>query len=170
MLRLEYLAMALNDNMSLYKEDTLFRRVTDDQNTEALGQFNARLDEETWAVYRLRRTYTPGRRPECKTAHGDRCTKPECRDSSIKGTVYRSVETVRTGSRTEVGAFLHNAATALNRPVEHSTKAHGAGIDRVHTRVRPDSKTHGTGEDFYVTARPASRTRPATASPMSGPR
>ncbi|MFI6688469.1 hypothetical protein [Streptomyces sp. NPDC050485] len=151
-LRLEYLAMALNDSMSLYKEDTLFRRVTEDQNTEALGQFNARLYEEAWAVYRLRRVYTPGRRPECKTAHGDRCAKPECRDSSIKGTVYRSVETVRAGSRAEVGTFLHNAATALDRPVEHSTKAHGAGIDRVRTRVRPDPKAYGTAEDFYVTA------------------
>lgn len=62
------------------------------------------------------------------------------------------METVRTGSRTEVGAFLHNAATALDRPVEHSTTAHGVGIDRVRTRVRPDSKTYGTVEDFYVTA------------------
>ncbi|MFD8731497.1 hypothetical protein [Streptomyces sp. NPDC059611] len=151
-LRLEYVAMALNDNMSLYKEDTLFRRITDDQNNEALTQLNARLDTETWAVYRLRRAYTPGRRPECKTTHGDRCAKPECRDTSIKGTVYRSVETVRTGSRTQAGAFLRNAAAALGRPVEHSTKAHGLGIDRVHTRVRPDPKTYGTVEDFYVTA------------------
>ncbi|MGC0380006.1 hypothetical protein [Streptomyces sp. SAI-129] len=151
-LRLEYLSMALNDNSSLYKDDTLFRRVTDDQNTEALGQFNARLDEEPWAVYRLQRAYTAGRRPECHTAHGDRCSKPECRDTSFKGTVYRSVKTVRTGSRSEVGTFLHNAATALDRPVEHSTKAHGAGIDRVRTRVRPDAKTYGTVEDFYVTA------------------
>lgn len=151
-LRLEYLSMALNDNSSLYKDDTLFRRVTADQNTEALGQFNARLDEEPWAVYRLQRAYTAGRRPECHTAHGDRCAKPECRDSSIKGTVYRSVKTVRTGSRSEVGSFLHNAATALDRTVEHSTKAHGAGIDRVRTRVRSDSKTYGTVEDFYVAA------------------
>lgn len=151
-LRLEYLSMALNDNMSLYKDDTLFRRVTDDQNTEAIGRFNARLDEEPWAVYRLQRAYTAGRRPECKTAHGNRCAKPECRHSSFKGTVYRSVKTVRTGSRTEVGTFLHNAATALNRPVEHSTKAHGVGIDRVRTRVRPEPKVYGTVEDFYVTA------------------
>ncbi|MER5549990.1 hypothetical protein ABT072_48295 [Streptomyces sp. NPDC002589] len=151
-LRLEYLSMALNDNSSLYKDDTLFRRVTDDQNAEALGQFNARLDDEPWAVYRLQRAYTAGRRPECHTAHGDRCSTPECRDSSFKGTVYRSVKTVRTGSRSEVGAFLHNAATALDRPVEHSTKAHGAGIDRVRTRVRPDAKSYGTVEDFYVTA------------------
>ncbi|MFJ4152866.1 hypothetical protein ACIP10_35565 [Streptomyces galbus] len=151
-LRLEYLSMALNDNSSLYKDDTLFRRVTDDQNAEALGQFDAKLDEEPWAVYRLQRAYTAGRRPECHTAHGDRCSRPECRDSSFKGTVYRSVKTVRTGSRSEVGAFLHNAATALDRPVEHSTKAHGAGIDRVRTRVRPDAKTYGTVEDFYVTA------------------
>ncbi|WP_234318530.1 MULTISPECIES: hypothetical protein [Streptomyces] len=151
-LRLEYLSMALNDNMSLYKDDTLFRRVTDDQNTEAIGRFNARLDEEPWAVYRLQRAYTAGRRPECKTAHGNRCAKPECRDSSFKGTVYRSVKTVRTGSRAEVGTFLHNAATALNRPVEHSTRAHGVGIDRVRTRVRPDPKVYGTVEDFYVTA------------------
>ncbi|MFJ4003945.1 hypothetical protein ACIPWL_10855 [Streptomyces sp. NPDC090023] len=151
-LRLEYLAMALNDNMSLYKEDTLFKRVTDDQNTDALGEFAERLEAETWAVYRLRRAYTPGRRPECKAVHGDRCAKPECRDTSIKGTVYRSVETVRAGSRTEAGAFLRNAATALDRPVEHSTKAHGIGIDRVHTRVRTDPKTYGTVEDFYVSA------------------
>ncbi|MCX4624655.1 hypothetical protein [Streptomyces albogriseolus] len=130
----------------------VLRRVTDDQNAEALGQFNARLDEEPWAVYRLQRAYTAGRRPECHTAHGDRCSKPECRDSSFKGTVYRSVKTVRTGSRSEVGTFLHNAATALDRPVEHSTNAHGAGINRVRTRVRPDAKTYGAVEDFYVTA------------------
>ncbi|WP_234374001.1 hypothetical protein [Streptomyces scabiei] len=164
-LRLEYLSMALNDNSSLYKDDTLFRRVTDDQNTDALGQFDARLDEEPWAVYRVQRVYTAGRRPECKTDHGDRCAKPECRDKGIKGTVYRSVKTVRTGSRTETGTFLTTAATALNRPVEHSTDAHGAGIARVRTRVRPDSKTYGTVEDFYVTA-PAGvqdKARPAFA-------
>ncbi|EDY53271.1 conserved hypothetical protein [Streptomyces clavuligerus] len=151
-LRLEYLSMALNDNSSLYKDDTLFRRVTEDQNAEALGRFNARLDEEPWAVYRLQRAYTSGRRPGCHAAHGDRCSRPECRDSSIKGTVYRSVKTVRTGSRAEVAAFLHNAATALGRPVEQSTKSHGAGIDRVRTRIRTDSRVFGTVEDFYVSA------------------
>ncbi|WP_328373015.1 hypothetical protein OG800_49515 (plasmid) [Streptomyces sp. NBC_00445] len=151
-LRLEYVSMALNDNSSLYKDDTLHKRVIDDCNTDALGQFEARLDAEEWAVYRLQRAYTAGRRPECHTAHGKRCSKPECRDSKFKGTVYRSVKTVRTGSRAQAGAFLHNAATALDRPVEHSTDAHGAGIDRVRTRVRPDSKTYGTVEDFYVIA------------------
>lgn len=151
-LRLEYVSMALNDNSSLYKDDTLHRRVVNDGNTEALGQFDARLDEEDWAVYRVQRAYTAGRRPECRTAHGDRCAKPECRDSAIKGTVYRSVKTVRTGSRAEAGAFLHNAATALDRPVEHSTSAHGVGIDRVRTRTRPDPKAYGTVEDFYVIA------------------
>ncbi|WP_424892351.1 hypothetical protein [Streptomyces sp. XH2] len=151
-LRLEYVSMALNDNSSLYKDDTLFRRVSDDQNMDALGQFEARLNEEDWAVYRVQRAYTAGRRPECRKTHGDRCAKPECRDSSIKGTVYRSVKTVRTGSRTEAGAFLRNAAAALNRPVEHSTSAHGLGIDRVRTRTRPDSKSYGTVEDFYTIA------------------
>ncbi|MCX4792012.1 hypothetical protein OG369_39890 [Streptomyces sp. NBC_01221] len=151
-LRLEYVSMALNANSSLYKDDTLFRRVTDDQNADALGEFATRLDEQDWSVYRLQRAYTAGRRPECRTAHGDRCAKPECRDSSIKGTVYRSVKTVRTGTRAEAGAFLHNAAVALDRPVEHSTSAHGAGIDRVRTRVRPDAKAYGTVEDFYVAA------------------
>lgn len=151
-LRLEYVSMALNSNSSLYKDDTLFRRVTDDQNNDALGEFAAGLDEQDWSVYRLQRAYTAGRRPECRTAHGDRCAKPECRDSSIKGTVYRSVKTVRTGSRAEAGAFLDNAAVALGRPVEHSASAHGAGIDRVRTRVRPDAKAYGTAEDFYVAA------------------
>jgi hypothetical protein len=151
-LRLEYVSMALNNNSSLYKDDTLHQRISDDCNTDALGQFEARLAEEEWAVYRVQRAYTAGRRPECRTAHGQRCSKPECRDSQFKGTVYRSVKTVRTGSRAEASAFLHNAAKALDRPVEHSTGAHGAGIDRVRTRTRPDSTTYGTVEDFYVTA------------------
>ena len=150
-LRLEYVSMALNDNSSLYKDDTLFQRVTNDQNTDALGQFGARLDEEDWAVYRVQRAYTAGRRPECRATHGDRCAKPECRDRSIKGTVYRSVKTVRTGSRAEAGAFLRNAAVALNRRIEHST-VHGLGVDRVRTHARPDSKTYGAVEDFYVSA------------------
>ncbi|TWF92227.1 hypothetical protein FHX80_12547 [Streptomyces brevispora] len=45
------------------------------------------------------------------------------------------MKTVRTGSRADVGTFLRNAATALDRPVEHATKAHGAGIDRVRTAI-----------------------------------
>ncbi|MFD7898899.1 hypothetical protein [Streptomyces sp. NPDC059743] len=151
-LRLEYVSMALNQNSSLYKDDTLFRRVTDDQNTEALGQFEARLDEEDWSVYRVQRAYTAGRRPQCREAHGDRCTKPACRDNSIKGTVYRSVKTVRTGTRAEAGAFLRKASVALNRPVEHSADAHGLGIDRVRNRTRPDGKTYGSVEDFYAIA------------------
>ncbi|MFI5986816.1 hypothetical protein ACIBEA_38890 [Streptomyces sp. NPDC051555] len=151
-LRLEYVSMALNENSSLYKDDTLFRRVTDDQNTEALGQFGARLDEEDWAVYRVQRAYTAGRRPTCRQEHGDRCDQPACRDSSIKGTVFRSVKTVRTGTRAEAGTFLRNAALALGRPVEHSTSAHGLGIDRVRTRMRPDGKTYGAVEDFYAIA------------------
>ncbi|GAA1227065.1 hypothetical protein GCM10009578_081610 [Streptomyces rhizosphaericus] len=151
-LRLEYVSMALNDNSSLYKDDTLHRRIVNDGNTEALGQFEARLNEEDWAVYRLQRAYTAGRRTECRTAHGERCAKPGCRDNGIKGTVYRSVKTVRTGSRAEVGAFLRNAASALDRPVEHSTSAHRAGIERVRTRTRRGPKVYGTVEDFYVTA------------------
>jgi hypothetical protein len=60
-LLVEFVAMALNERMRLFKNRSLRSDVERDGNTAALARFTAALDAQPWAVYRVRRVfYAPG--------------------------------------------------------------------------------------------------------------
>ncbi len=60
-LLVEFVAMALNFRMTLYKGRSLRSDVARDGNTAALAAFAAALDARPWALYRVRRVfYAPG--------------------------------------------------------------------------------------------------------------
>ncbi|MGW3308113.1 hypothetical protein ACWDG9_16185 [Streptomyces sp. NPDC001073] len=150
-LLLEYRAMALNPRSKLYVTETLYKRVSDDGQSQALGEFEALLEQSDWAVYHVRRAYGAARRESCqRSGHPKDCKRTACHDASAKGAVDRSVETVATGSRQVALQRLKALAAERGRPVQHDVE-HPLGLDRVTLRYRPD-KVYGTVEQFYVLA------------------
>jgi hypothetical protein len=150
-LLLEYRSMALNSRSPLYVTESLYKRLSDDRQEQALGEFAALLDQADWAVYHVRRAYGAARRDSCeRNKHPDDCKETACHDTSRKGNVYRSVRTVITGSKSAARQRLASLATEKDRPVELDTK-HQLGHERLILRRRPN-KVYGTAEEFYVLA------------------
>jgi hypothetical protein len=150
-LLMEYRSMALNRRSPLYVTESLYKRVSEDRQEQALGEFAALLEQADWAVYHVRRAYGAARRDSCeRNKHPDDCKETACHDPSTKGNVYRSVRTVITGSKSVTRQRLATLATEKDRPVELDMK-HPVGHERLILRRRPD-KVYGTAEEFYVLA------------------
>jgi hypothetical protein len=126
-LRLEYTAMALNENSSLFGTTSLYQRLTeDDRNRGVLTAFEESLDQAEWAVYDVRRIYHARRTEACRAWHGQVCRTPRwwcrhdrtqrclaehgdrrmiplcggggaCAEPARKGPAWRSVRTVARG-------------------------------------------------------------------------
>lgn len=76
-LRLEYAAMALNENSSLYASTSLYRNLTEDErNAPVLEAFALSLDQAPFAVYEVRRIYFAQRTDDCRAWHGRSCRTP----------------------------------------------------------------------------------------------
>jgi hypothetical protein len=173
-LRMEYLAMALNENSSLYGKTSLYRNLTEDtRNAHVLQAFVAALDADEFALYEVRRIYFARRTADCRTMHGERCQAAQwwcqsertqqcrdqhllvpgnsecaasCRGPSRKGNAWRSVRTVLEGSRRAVGEALTAFAGEADSPPESGP----SGIPRVWYR-RPDG-AYPSAEGFLVAA------------------
>ncbi|OIV36972.1 hypothetical protein BIV57_13340 [Mangrovactinospora gilvigrisea] len=117
-LAMEYTAMALNENSSLYATASLYGRLAEDPaNAVILDKFDAHLDAVDWAVYDVRRIYNAKRTPGCRAEHGPTCRTPApgCRDEHAKGPAWRAVTTLYTGPR--------DTAELLVRKVAHKHQA-----------------------------------------------
>ncbi len=157
-MRLEYVSMALNEHGSLYpNKEPLHAQVVADGNAAALGEFEALLNDpaQDWAVYRVRRVYTAGRIRQCREKHPDDCIEQRCRDRALKGTPWRSLTIVATGTRTACADRLREEAAQAGAALERDRR-HGVPIDRCYVRRLPDPMRFGSAEEFLVCA-------PATA-------
>ncbi|WP_331757042.1 hypothetical protein OH782_41400 (plasmid) [Streptomyces sp. NBC_01544] len=78
-LRLEYVSMALNEQMSLYgPAGSLYGRLTEDgRNRAVLKAFQTGLDQSAYAVYEVRRITFVGRTKDCRRWHGKKCDEPQ---------------------------------------------------------------------------------------------
>jgi hypothetical protein len=178
-LRLEYVSMALNENMALYGKTSLYRRLLDDdRNEEILRAFTAELDQAHHAVYEVRRVYRSGRTKECKTWHGRTCRAPrwwchqertshcrrthpatatepwcpgasECRGKPKKGQAWRSVRTVGEGNRHTAENLVDRFARRHRLPL---TTGKASQIRRAHYLQPQDGFPTAAG---YLVAAPA---------------
>lgn len=105
-LMLEFVALALNPRMALYKTKTLADIVRQAGNDRALEIFDAALAKETWGLYLVRRIFTG------------------------KGTAQRSVVRLSTGDRRTIQAALaaqgqvtHEGGVARVHHVERDAEA-----------------------------------------------
>ncbi|WP_416974621.1 hypothetical protein [Streptomyces sp. 4F14] len=177
-LALEYTSMALNEAGSFYPGETLYKRVDEDGNTEALRALEEHLARTEWALYRVRRVFPAARSADCKALHGSSCRtpwpgcidpetggrtppcrqwhgpscrtpQPACRNAARKGRASRSVEIVITGSRTQVTRLVRRRAAANGERVEAST-LHPLGHLRSWTLSR--AATYPCAEEFHAIA------------------
>ncbi|HEY8983364.1 MAG TPA: hypothetical protein VIU15_27770 [Streptomyces sp.] len=175
---LECTSMALNENGSFYPQETLYERVSQDGNTEALQSLEHHLARTEWALYRVRRVYqaartdgcrtrhgkscrspwpgctdpgTGGRTPSCMQWHGPTCLAPQpaCRDASRKGPASRSVEIAITGTRAQVTRLIRRRARDAGEEVEESA-LHPLGHLRSRTLSRGTS--YPAVEEFHTVA------------------
>lgn len=132
----ENAALSMNPNMKLFKTRSAYDVVVASSNTAALEAFDQATADSTWAVYQVRRVWTP---------KVDKATNTVRRDA--KGQVQfmkqRSVHTVFTGSRTEALAELEKHGNAVAR---------GYGFARVYTREGDASRPETQVEELYVAA------------------
>ncbi|MFD7615280.1 hypothetical protein [Streptomyces sp. NPDC059828] len=158
-LRMEHVAMALNERSSLYGTDSLYRRLTEDgRNHPVLSAFEESLDQAPYAIYEVRRIYYAARTPDCRTHHGRSCRSPkwwcrqprteqcradhpagdfepwcpghrECRGLAKKGPAWRSVRTVWEGDRRTAEQLIRQFATRHGLALE---RGEASGIQRAH--------------------------------------
>jgi hypothetical protein len=139
---LERLSLAMNPRAQLYKKEPLYQIVNASGNQSALHDFQARLDDEPWALYRVRRIYQPKASYEGSGVH----RKLLGYDPTKKGTAQRCVERLDEFP-TPVQALqrLHRLAEQDHLPVhlEHELS---------YAIVAQCGKTYPTGEEYYVVA------------------
>jgi hypothetical protein len=122
-LMLEAPAMMINPNSKLYGTHSLLDRLIEDGNTAAIELFHRRLEARPWSVYDVRRLYFPAKD-----------------DPTRKGTAWRSVKPLFTGTAAQARAWLW--ANAAGRPV---------GPDgRVWLRHQDEFATYPKAERFLV--------------------
>ncbi|MBX0330097.1 hypothetical protein K2Z83_20730 [Oscillochloris sp. ZM17-4] len=123
-LLVEFVAMALNPRMSLFKSRTLRSDVERDGNTAALARFSAALDAHPWAVYRVRRVfYAPG-------------------------VADRKVEALEVGDRASIDRTLHRYAGEASADIDVD-----GDFRRAHmTRRDPNSTTYPQVEHLLTIA------------------
>jgi hypothetical protein len=97
-LMLEAVAMMLNPNSKLYGTHSLLDLLIEDGNTAAIELFRHRMEAKPWSVYDVRRVYFAAQA-----------------DPMRKGTAWRSVKQLFTGSAGQARAWLR--ANATGRPV-----------------------------------------------------
>jgi hypothetical protein len=134
-LYLEHVSLTLNPRMPLYATGSLAGKLAADTNDHSAAErlFDERLSAAVWAVYRVRRVY------------------------HAKGRADRSIEHVRTGSRTEMMSALEVTAEALGCRLELDAQ----GILRFYARRR-EADVYPTAEEMYVAG-------PADAAPKARP-
>jgi hypothetical protein len=121
-LLLEHLSTALNPNMTLYRDRSLWSVLEADGQAEAFRIFTDRVARMSWAVYRVRRIYTR------------------------KGGADRAVEKLRLGNREEALDDLHAEATRRGLAVEETANSPRLYVSRLQPGVYP------TTEEMWVAA------------------
>ncbi|WP_208874744.1 hypothetical protein [Streptomyces sp. PBH53] len=116
-LMLEYTSQALNEKVALYGERSLYQQLTEDaRNDVVLTRFEDALDAAPFALYEVRRLYLPGRTKDCRTWHGERCTRPRwwCRTkrSTACRRAHRTGFELVTGERVEGAPWCEGEAPA----------------------------------------------------------
>jgi hypothetical protein len=158
-LLLEAPAIALNPNSRLYGKHSLFDRLVEDGNFLAVDLFHARLQQQPWSVYELRRVYF--------AAKLDKNRRRSAVDPIRKGTSWRSVRPVFTGTMPQAQAELaaagpvssdgrvwlrRPAADALYPRAEQFLVATTAGIAPKHRESFPEHWQCLTGETLPLSA------------------
>lgn len=176
-LRLEYAAMALNENSSLYASTSLYRNLTqDERNQPVLDAFEASLDQAHFGLFEVRRVYFAKRTDDCRTWHGKTCRTPRwwcrrertdycrlthrerggeiecdggpaCASPARKGVAWRSVRTVEEGDRDAAEAAVRDFARDHGARLERGELS---GIQRAHYYSSGDAYPCGIG--FLVAA------------------
>jgi hypothetical protein len=138
----ERLSLAMNQRGQLYKGEPLYQIVLDSGNTAAIDEFNQRMSQLPWAVYRVRRIY----KAAPVYAGEGKQKRLVGHDASKKGTVDRCVEKAET---------LPTAAAAIARLHElaesHSVEPYRAH-DLWYAHLRRRESTYPTTEEFLVAA------------------
>ncbi len=176
-LSVEYVSMALNENGSIYPDDTLYGRVAAEGDTPLLRALEEHLASVEWQLYRVRRVFPAGRSANCRERHGSSCRspwpgcegpaggrseacqrwhgpvcddpQPACQDPSRKGQAARSVEVLATGSRERVTRLLREVVQDHGEQVETGGR-HPLGHVRGHVLTRRG--TYPAVEEFVVVA------------------
>ncbi|RSM68681.1 hypothetical protein DL991_41160 [Amycolatopsis sp. WAC 01375] len=94
-LLLEAPAIALNPRSKLFGTHSLLERLIADGNTLAVDLFHARLAQQPWSVYEVRRLHFASRDKDSGLP-----------DPARKGTSWRSVRTLYTGTENNARAWL----------------------------------------------------------------
>ncbi|MFF3788185.1 hypothetical protein [Streptomyces sp. NPDC001933] len=146
-LLLEHRAMALNPRSTLYRDTSLKALLADDGNETALSAYEQLLDESPWAVYNVRRVFFARRSDTCRAQHATTCTTPlpGCRDTTRKGTCWRSTRTMAIGPRDAIEQYLHRLAHEAG-----TTAVAKEGISRALTHE--PGTTYPTAEGLLVAA------------------
>jgi hypothetical protein len=122
-LMLEAPAIMLNPNSKLFGTHSLLERLSEDGATAVIELFHRRLWSRPWSVYDVRRLYFPAKD-----------------DRTRKGTGWRSVKPLFTGSAGQANAWLR--ANPAGRPI---------GSDaRVWLRHQDEFDTYPKAERFLV--------------------
>ncbi|WP_284741793.1 hypothetical protein [Amycolatopsis sp. RTGN1] len=119
-LLLEEPAVKLNPKSKLYGTHSLLERLVEDGNHIAVDLFLGRLEQQPWSVYDVRRIHFAAKN-----------------DRARKGTSWRSVRPLFTGSAAEARAWLTQAG-----PPDRD--------DRVWMRRQDDAAFYPRGEHFLV--------------------
>jgi hypothetical protein len=138
----ERLSLAMNQRGQLYKGQPLYQIVTQSGNQQALAEFKARMDEGSWAVYRVRRIY------KAKAIYeGDGKRKRlVSHNPNKKGNADRCVE------KLEILASQEEAVARL-RALASTHKAETYQLhDLWYAHIRRCQGTYPTSEEFLVAA------------------
>lgn len=128
-------AMVLNPRMALFGATTAHQVVAEEGLTDVAQLVEAHYTSlPQWSIYEVRRAFAPSKN-----------------DPTRKGTPWRSVRTIATGTRTEVRAELRELAAAHNTWV---WTGGGIDIDRVWLRHLPEPRTYPAIEHFFVIGAP----------------
>jgi hypothetical protein len=95
-----------------------------------------------WSVYEVRRAFAPSKN-----------------DPARKGTPWRSVRSIMTGTRAEANTTLREIAAAHNSWV---WTGGGLDIDRVWLRHLPERRTYPATEHFYAIGAPGAEEKERT--------
>lgn len=138
----ERLSLAMNQRGQLYKGQPLYQIVQQSGNVQAVEQFNARLSQVSWAVYRIRRIYRP--KPVYDGAGKSR--RLIGHNPNKKGQADRCVERIEIRP-TEIEAITLLRILAAQQSAEPYWM-HGLW----YAHVRRCGSTYPTSEEFLVAA------------------
>jgi hypothetical protein len=138
----ERLSLAMNQRGQLYKKQPLYQIVQNSGNHAAIEQFNQRMSQLPWAVYRVRRIYKAA---PIYVGEGKQ-KRLVGHDPNKKGTADRCVEIIETlPTADDAIVRLHGLA---ERQSVKPYRAH----DLWYAHVRRVESTYPTTEEFLVAA------------------